>query len=329
MTTEREHIDRRTFLGVSASCSAHFLCVAAGSSPSTRQFLSHALQQRIIAREPWGRLEQIGEGLWALISTPLDGDRTTLCNGGIIAGSDGVLVVESFATPEGAAWMAQQAQELAGRAPSHVVLTHYHGDHTSGIEGYQSDTMPRIMATEVTRDLVQETDAGRGRDPNEPRGRMLAEVSLLNPTASTRIDLGGRVAWIHPREGHTPSDVTVEIEEPSVVFCGDLVWNRMFPNYRDAIPTKLSRDVRALVRDRESVYVPGHGPLANSQDLERYIQVIDDVGAAARRAIEGGTPAAEAAQSYRLPETLGEWTMFNSRYYEVAFIAWERELKEQ
>jgi hypothetical protein len=83
------------------------------------------------------------------------------------------------------------------------------------------------------------------------------------------------------------------------------------------------------VRDRESVYVPGHGPLANSQDLERYIQVIDDVGAAARRAIEGGTPAAEAAQSYRLPETLGEWTMFNSRYYEVAFIAWERELKEQ
>jgi hypothetical protein len=63
MTTEREHIDRRTFLGVSASCSAHFLCVAAGSSPSTRQFLSHALQQRIIAREPWGRLEQIGEGL--------------------------------------------------------------------------------------------------------------------------------------------------------------------------------------------------------------------------------------------------------------------------
>jgi glyoxylase-like metal-dependent hydrolase (beta-lactamase superfamily II) len=103
----------------------------------------------------------------------------------------------------------------------------------------------------------------------------------------------------------------------------------MFPNYRDAIPSKLSRDVRALERNRETIYVPGHGPLASPQDLQRYIQVIDDVGAAARRAIEGGTPAAEAAKSYRLPESLGEWTMFNPRYYEVAFTAWERELEER
>ncbi len=328
MTGNRGLIDRRTFLHASASCSAHLLFVA-GLSPPARQFLTHGVRQQVIRQEPWGRLEQIGEGIWALISTPLDGDRTTLCNGGIVAGSSGALVVESFATPEGAAWMAQQAHELTGRSPSHVVLTHYHGDHTSGIEGYQADVTPRIMATEVTRNLVQETDAQRGRDQNDPRGRILAEVSLLNPATSTRIDLGGRVVWVHPREGHTPSDVTVEIEEPSVVFCGDLVWNRMFPNYRDAIPSKLSRDVRALERNRETIYVPGHGPLASPQDLQRYIQVIDDVGAAARRAIEGGTPAAEAAGSYRLPESLGEWTMFNPRYYEVAFTAWERELEER
>jgi glyoxylase-like metal-dependent hydrolase (beta-lactamase superfamily II) len=321
-------MDRRTFLNASASCSAHLLFVA-GLSPQARRFLTHGTRQQVVRQEPWGRLEQIEKGIWALISTPLDGDRTTLCNGGIIAGSSGAVVVESFATSDGAAWMAQQAQELSGRPPSHVVLTHFHGDHTSGVEGYQADVTPKIMATEVTRNLVRDNDAQRGRDPNAIRGRMLADVSLLDPTSSTRIDLGGRVVWVHPREGHTPSDVTVEIEDPSVVFCGDLVWNRMFPNYRDAIPSKLSRDVRALERERETVYVPGHGPLASPQDFERYVQVIDQIGEAARRAIEGGTPAAEAATSYRLPESLGEWTMFSPRYYEVAFAAWERELKEQ
>ena len=32
-------------------------------------------------------------------------------------------------------------------------------------------------------------------------------------------------------------DVTIELEDPSVVFYGDLLWNRMFPNYRDTMPT--------------------------------------------------------------------------------------------
>ncbi len=40
---------------------------------------------------------------------------------------------------------------------------------------------------------------------------------------------------------------------------------------------------------------------------------------------EGGV--AEAAPAYSVPESLGEWAMFNPRYYEVAFGAWERDLR--
>jgi glyoxylase-like metal-dependent hydrolase (beta-lactamase superfamily II) len=129
-----------------------------------------------------------------------------------------------------------------------------------------------------------------------------------------------------PRAGHTPSDVTVELDEPAVVFCGDLVWNRMFPNYRDAIPSMLGRDVRGLRRPDAATYVPGHGPVATPADLDRYIALIDDVEAHARRAIEAGEPAVEAAARYRVPGTLGEWLRFSDRYVEVAFRAWEREL---
>ena len=74
------------------------------------------------------------------------------------------------------------------------------------------------------------------------------------------------------------------------------------------------------------MYVPGHGALATAGDLDRYVQVIDEVEASARLAFERGVPAAEAAQSFRLPASLGEWVMFNPRYYEVAFGAWLREL---
>ncbi|MCZ6918372.1 MAG: MBL fold metallo-hydrolase [Gemmatimonadetes bacterium] len=318
---EYRAMDRRTFLGVSTSCSAHLLAMAAGARPFAGRFFGPPTARQVVAQEPWGRLEQIGDGLWALISTPLE-DRTTLSNGGIIAGSQGTLVVESFASARGAAWMAEQARLLTGRWPTHAVLTHFHGDHAGGIEGFGSeDGATRLLATGITRDLVLD-----GVEDGSPRASILAEVVLLDPDNPTRIDLGGRTARIVPRGGHTPSDVSVEIDDPGVVYCGDLVWNRMFPNYRDAIPSRLSTDVRALVRGPETKYVPGHGPMATPGDLAQFIAVIDHVESAARRAFDGGIPAAEAATSFGLPESLGEWFMFSPRYYEVALEAWEREL---
>ncbi|MBE0591032.1 MAG: MBL fold metallo-hydrolase, partial [Gemmatimonadales bacterium] len=281
----------------------------------------------VVREEPWGRLEALGDGIWALISTPLDGDRTTLCNGGIVAGLDGVLLIEGFATSAGAQWMAAEARRLTGRAPTHVVLTHFHGDHTGGIGGY-ADGGAVMRVTAVTRGLVLQEDARRSAADGAVRAGLLAEAELMDPAGETLIDLGGRAVRMIPREGHTPSDVTVEVDDPSVVFCGDLVWNRMFPNYRDAIPSRLGRDVRALVRTRETRYVPGHGPLADAGDLQRYVDLIDDVEVHARRAIERGRPVAAAAAEYRVPEALGEWIMFSPRYYEVAFGAWERELKQ-
>ncbi len=331
MATWKSHgksIDRRTFLGVSGSCAAHLALMAAGAPKSNRGFVGGVAPKRLIAQEPWGRLEQVADGVWALISTPLDGDRTTLCNGGIIAGSDGALVVESFATPAGASWMAGQTRDLAGRWPSHVVMTHFHGDHTGGLEGYQSQGANlSLMSTEKTRDLTRETDEARDQEVSTVRARMLADTTILGLERPTRIDLGGRAVRLIPRQGHTPSDVTVELEDPSVVFCGDLVWNRMFPNYRDTTPSLFAASVGSLRRERETVYVPGHGSLSNGGDIDLYLQLIDDVGAAAQHAIEAEIPIPEAAAQYSLPESLGEWVMFRPQYFEVAFRAWERELR--
>ena len=326
-TNRIKSIDRRTFLGVTGSCAAHMLLMASAAPQSIRRFPAGSTSGRLIAQEPWGRLEEVVEGVWALISTPLDGDRTTLCNGGIVAGADGALVVESFATPAGAAWMARQTRDLTGRWPSHVVMTHLHGDHTGGFEGFPSESSPvSLMTTERTVGLIRQNDEDGEREVSAKRAQMLAEVAIVDLARPTRIDLGGRTVNLIPRQGHTPSDITVELEDPSVVFCGDLVWNRMFPNYRDTTPTLFAASVRSLVRNRETVYVPGHGSLSDGRDLDLYVQLIDDVGAAARRAIEAGLPIAEAAAQYSLPESFGEWLMFNPRYFEVAFGAWEREL---
>ncbi len=328
----RHDCSRRSFLAWSGSCAAHLMWMSAVASAGAQRLFAEEPAEGIVVKEPWARIEKLADGVWAIVSTPLETkDWTTIANGGIIAGSERVLVVESFASPKGAAWAARQARELTGRRPTDVVITHYHGDHANGVAGFaEGGEAPRIWTTPTTSELLKPAGGNDGRGDQAERAAMLAGVQALDEAASTEIDLGGRKVRLHPRAGHTASDVTIELDDPSVVFYGDLLWNRMFPNYKDTTPTVFAASIRAAMRERETAYVPGHGPLAGAQDVERLLSVLGEIETAARQAWTEEITAVEAAAGFRLPESLGEWTMFNERYFEVAIGAWHRELaKEQ
>ncbi len=315
--SEARTYDRRAF--IRHSCLAHVGVMAAGL-PTMRTW-AWPRQERfpVVASEPWGRLELVADGVWALVSTPLE-DRTTLCNGGIVAGRAGVVVVEAFGSDAGARWMAERARELAGRSPTHVVVTHYHGDHTGGLRGAaESADEVVVLATAVTRDTTVARNSNAAAE-------VLERARIVDQRRPTEIDLGDRSLIVVPRRGHTDSDVSIEVPEAGVVFCGDLVWNGMFPNYMDATPSRLSRAVRLIgLRDFET-YVPGHGPLADSTALSVYIDLLDHVEAAARRAQERGLSADEAGAEYSLPPGLEDWILFNPNYFARAIGAWLDEL---
>jgi glyoxylase-like metal-dependent hydrolase (beta-lactamase superfamily II) len=316
-------LSRRAFLHESGSCAAH-LALAAQFMPQLTRHLWTSASASVVAREPFGNLEKIADGVWALISTPLNNDRTTVSNGGIIAGRSGVLAIEGFNQPQGAVWLAEKARELTGRWPTHVVLTHYHADHANGVAGYfTNDAHPAVRATDRTKTLVLE----RNQPANAERTAALRDVLILGAAAPTTLDLGGRSVRIVPRLGHTESDLSLELDDPAITFCGDLVWNAMFPNFVDAIPTKLAVSARALRRTRDTIYVPGHGPLAREAEFDRYMTMLDEVERAARKAHADGVAPATAGGNFSLPTSLGEWALFNKIFYQRAFEAWDRELR--
>ena len=278
----------------------------------------------VVAREPFGNLEKIADNVWALISTPLNNDRTTVSNGGIIAGRNAVLAIEGFNQPQGAVWLAGKARELTGRWPTHIVLTHYHADHANGIAGYFANNgHPAVHATDRTKTLVLE----RNQPADAERAAALRDVLILGAASPTTLDLGGRSVRIVPRLGHTESDLSLELDDPAITFCGDLVWNAMFPNFVDAIPTKLATSVRALRRTHDTIYVPGHGPIAREAEFDRYVAMLGEVESAARKAHADGITPATAGGNFSLPTSLGEWALFNKIFYQRAFEAWDRELR--
>jgi len=215
--------------------------------------------------------------------------------------------------------MADQAERLAGRGPTHVVLTHYHGDHTAGLRALAAGRDIEVLATQTTLDGV----SGR---PDDPDGAADATFRIVGEGRPTEVDLGDRSLLLVPRRGHTRSDLTVEVFGASVVFAGDLVWNGMFPNYVDATPGRLSQNVRVLRALGASTFVSGHGTLADTRALDTYLELLDHVEAAAREALAEGWSAEEAGARYRLPPAVEDWTLFNPGYFARALDAWMREL---
>ena len=314
---------RREFLTDSASCAAH-LALAALAIPAPLRAAWRLTGGDVVARQPFGTLEKVADGVWALVSDPFGGDRTTLCNGGLIAGRDGVLAIEGFFQPAGARWLAERSRELTGRWPTHVALTHHHADHVNGVAGYRGGApAPVLRATAHT----QETALARATPADADRVAALRDVVMITVAQTSTIDLGGRTVRVVPRDGHTLSDTTLELDDPSVVFCGDLVWNGIFPNFVDATPSRLTKQVRMLRRPRTTTYVPGHGAIADAAAFDRYAAVLDEVERAARDAHASGRPPAEAAARFWLPPSLGEWRLFGTVFFERAFTAWDRELR--
>ncbi|MEL7486280.1 MAG: MBL fold metallo-hydrolase [Pseudomonadota bacterium] len=325
--------DRRAFLAGAAGFTAAgaFLSTARAEGPFGET----------VATEVFARLEKIGENIWAVVSTPLNDDGSfnpegaaTVCNGGLIAGSDRVVAIDGFLQPAGAAWLAEQSMKILGRPVTDVVVTHYHADHTGGLAGFQNGAAgPEIIATDTVRKLVIERYSTPNENPNAapfatPRIRPVLPTRIITDEKNpTTLDLGGgRTLTLDPLRGHTPSDLAVRVDDAPLVFAGDLVWAGYFHNYVDAIPSALRRSAGAVLEDKNTIVVTGHGYVGKAGDMRSFLDLLDHVEDAAKASHKAGKTPAEGAADYKVPDSLGEWKLFNPRYYEVAFEAWRREL---
>jgi hypothetical protein len=82
-----------------------------------------------------------------------------------------------------------------------------------------------------------------------------------------------------------------------------------------------------LLAQPAMLWVPGHGSAARAPDLRAFLTLLESIEDGARRAVARGVPAAAAARTWRPPSAMGDWVRFSDDYYEVAFRAWERELR--
>jgi glyoxylase-like metal-dependent hydrolase (beta-lactamase superfamily II) len=214
-------------------------------------------------------------------------------NAGFIVGSETTLIVDtgacalSAATIHGYASAARPGNRLA------VINTERHFDHIGG-NCYFRDRAIDIYAHEAlsrTEDEFRaELDGFNALIANPTRkkrleaGAFYAGTRLENPnrpiTEDTTIDLGDCAIEVILTPGHTPTNLSVWVPSDRVLFCGDCLINLYLPNLDAGTAADWQEWLHSLNRIEQlnpAAVMPGHGPVAGSEDVPRLIESVRSV----------------------------------------------------
>ena len=202
--------------------------------------------------------EAIGPDLYAFTA---EGDP----NSGVIVGDEGVMVVDTQATPVMARQVIDRVAKITDKPIKYVLLSHYHAVRVLGASAY---TGAAILASDATRALIvergkQDMHSEIGRFPR--LFRAVESIPGLTWPSVTFPDqmsvwLGRReVRIMHIGRGHTTGDVIAFVPDADVVFSGDLVEYHSACYCGDAHFTDWPATLDRLAEFSAKALVPGRG----------------------------------------------------------------------
>ncbi|MBW4461326.1 MAG: MBL fold metallo-hydrolase [Nodosilinea sp. WJT8-NPBG4] len=234
-------------------------------------------------------VEELGEGVYGLIASvdfpPTDAGMA-ICNGGIVIGSDGVLVVDPFQTEALGDLLFETVSTLTDLPVKYVVNTHYHADHTGGNPAAASRQLP-IFGRGPIREFMLSRNGESDPNITPPEVIIIGAWDLW---------LGERQVQIREFEGHSGgTDVIVYVPDTNALIAGDLLFNDRIPYMGDSNIRAWQATMANLIVDYSAALVlPGHGPVTDVTGLERFKTYLADLVDLAEGWKSAGTSQEEA-----------------------------------
>ena len=222
-----------------------------------------------------------------------------------LTGPEGILIVDDDykAVSER---LSAALKDLGSATPKFIFNTHWHGDHTEGNAFFGKQSII-VAHTNVRKRMM---------DPPIIFGQKTAPyvsyaLPMITYTESMSINLNGEeIKAVYYPNGHTDGDTVGYFVKANVVHLGDDFFVRRFP----FVDVDSGGNVQGLINNIASLIktlpadaklIPGHGPLANLDDLKSYNQTIVETAKIVQDAMKAGKTLDEIKKA-GLPEKYKE-----------------------
>jgi len=366
MNNFTKSFSRRTFLAGASSLGAFYaaskfaLPLPALAAP----LLDDArIAAQPIADKGFASVRKIGDGLYATIADRSKGLQAR-CNGGILIGRDAAIMLEGFQSTLGSAFQLETLRSLTQLPVRAAINTHWHFDHTLGNSVYGGAGIPIWAHADVPARMAayypkwQSQDLATYLEPWEKRVREAKTDSqrehaksdiegvtgMFKPVSETvlalpnhtldpakmpmQIDLGGLNVVVEHYIGHTDTDLIFRVPDQNIIYTGDLLTGGQYPVNINGYPTKWRATVAKFATfDKNTLFVPGHGPVMGQEGVAEMLSCFDDVSGHAEKSYKAGVPVEDAIEQYVVPEKFKNYRMFSwgftiGRTYEQLYAEW-------
>ena len=186
-------------------------------------------------------------------------------NTGVVVGDDGVMVIDTQATPAMAQDVIRHIRQVTDKPIKYVVLSHYHAVRVLGASAYK----PReIIASEATLEMIRErgkedmaSEIGRFprlfRDVESIPGLTWPTITFAREMTVWMGKLEVRISQVGA--GHTRGDSIVWLPAQKVLFSGDLVEYNAGIYTGDAQLAEWPATLDRLAAFKPERLVPGRG----------------------------------------------------------------------
>ena len=244
-------------------------------------------------RNRTGTLRQLVPGHYVFSSTSF--------NSGVIATSDGVVVLDALSSEAIARQEREAIASVIKQPVRFLVSSTFHNNYTWGNVAYQD--VIKVGHENYRADLLAQMERDRVTPENQK-----ARLPQVTYRDRLTIHLGGKeIQILYLGRGHTRGDSIIFVPQDRIAYVSELFFSDQFLYINDGYGLSWLKTLDAIEALPADILVPGHGPIPQDpketrQGLHRFRQVLVDLRDAVQQEIARGATEDQAAAAIKLPQ---------------------------
>ncbi|MGX7926550.1 quinoprotein relay system zinc metallohydrolase 1 [Tsuneonella sp. HG094] len=208
--------------------------------------------------------EPVADGVWLVRGADEAigfANGGAIANGVILASDAGAILYDAGPSLGYGKALANLAEQVTGKQPAAVYLSHLHPDHAFGAGAFGA---AQVHALPGTRTEIERDGSGFSDAMYRMLSGWMTGTEVILPTgdvADGPVTIGGRRLRLFALAGHSGADLALLDEATGTLIAGDLVFHDRAPATPHAHLPTWRASLSALKAIPHKALVPGHGPL--------------------------------------------------------------------